>query len=218
MAGYHIYSLDWGKFRGFADAPTRPQLLAFAGLVSDGLDTCDCSFKDDDPLRDWPSEPEELCTLLEPRLRQPDWYGDLSDIGKSLWAGAVSKFCDDARPKDVKFRVESDGIYWDVIEIAYRHHGLPGRITGAILSHFGTRPYRYFQPPDYIPSLRSWMPYHSMHTPEEVRAFLEELKEAAPSILASGDEGARRDYEEELLPVVEKVARAGRMLYIAVDT
>jgi hypothetical protein len=62
------------------------------------------------------------------------------------------------------------------------------------------------------------MPYHSMHTPDEVKRLLQELKEAEPTILAAEDESVRRDYEEELLPAVQRIARAGRLLYIGVDT
>ena len=49
-------------------------------------------------------------------------------------------------------------------------------------------------------------------------ALLQELKEAGPTILSASHKDATRDYEEELLPAVEKVARTGRLLYIAVDT
>jgi hypothetical protein len=219
MAGYHIYSLDWDGFLRFVDEPGRAQLLAFAELVSDALDENDQEFEEGDPVHDWPSEPEALCDLVERRLRQPDWYGDLSDTGKSVWERALTGFCDDARPKDVGFRVESDGVYWPVIDIARRHHGIPpNRVTGSILSHFGTRPYRYRPRTDRPLRWGDWTPNHSMHTPEEVRSLLEELREAGPAILSAPEEGARLDYEKELLPAVDKVARTGRLLYIAVDT
>ena len=93
---------------------------------------------------------------------------------------------------DLGFQVESDGVYWDVIEVAFQHHRLrPNRITNDGLSHFGTRPYRYHADPKTTPSFDDWHANHSMHTPEEV---------------------------QQILPAPEKVARSGRMLYISVDT
>ena len=218
MAGYPIYSLDWDKFRRSRRRPQPPATVGVLRSDLEGMDAADKQFEDNDPLRDWPSEPEELCSLIESRLKQADWYGDLSDAGKSLWDSALTGFCNGGK-KDLGFRVESDGVYWDVIELAARHHGIQGSgITEAILSHFGTRPYRFHPPAGWRPTFGEWMPYHSMHTPDEVRRLLQELKEAGPTILSASQKDAKRDYEEELLPAVEKVARTGRLLYIAVDT
>lgn len=189
MAGYHIYSLDWDKFRRFADQPTRSQLLAFAKKISDGLDQYDQKFEAGDPVHDWPSAPEELSGILKQRLLRPEWYGDLSDVGKLIWERALMNFCDRAKKKDMGFRVESDGVYWDVIDLARRHHGLPrDKMTSAILSHFGARPYRYQDPGERPFRWGSWTPGHSMHTPEEVGRLLEELRAAGPTILSAPDD------------------------------
>ncbi len=220
MAGYFIYSLDWDKFHRFVEEPSRTQLLAFAEQVSDGLDGADEALKVGDPVYDWPSEPEELCDVIRPRLAQPDWYGDLSDTGKSIWERAVIAFSERRKRGDgLDFRCAcDDSVYWDVIEIARRHHGVPvDQITDAVISHFGTRPYRYHPRINRRPRWEDWTPSHSMHTPDEVARLLEELKAAGPSILAAPDDDARADYEQ-LLPAVEKVARAGRLLYVGVDT
>jgi hypothetical protein len=68
-----------------------------------------------------------------------------------------------ARGDDLGFRAESDGGYRDVIEIARSYHGPPlGRITDAIRSQFGTRPYRY-RPPTDLPRRRGdWSPAQSL--------------------------------------------------------
>ncbi len=220
MAGYFIYSLDWDKFHRFVEEPSRTQLLAFAEQVSDGLDESDEDLKPGDPVSDWPSEPEELCEVIRPRLASLDWYSDLSDAGKSIWERAIIAFSERRRRgDDLSFRCAcDDSVYWDVIEIARRYHGVPlNRITDAAVSHFGARPYRYHPPADRVPEWGDWTPYHSMHTPDEVVRLLEELKAAGPSILAAQDDDARGDYER-LLPAVEKVARDGRLLYVGVDT
>jgi hypothetical protein len=219
MAGYHIGSLDWSKFQRFVDEPSHAQLLAFSEFISDALDVHDQRLNEGDPLRDWPSNPEALCKLVKRRLTMSDWYGDLSDAGKDVWESALTGFCSDATSKGVGFRVESDGVYWDVITIAAQHHEIPvNQITGAILTQFGTRPYRYHPPAGRIPLLEDWHANHSMHTPDEVQMLLEELKDAGPAILSASEEQPRRDYQEELLPAVEKVARARRLLFITVDT
>lgn len=218
MAGYIIYSLDWNKFKGFIDNPTREQLLAFASLLSDELDEHDGEFDDDDPVHDWPSEPEELAAIAQERLKRPDWYGDLSDTGKNIWEGALNGFCMDQNSEDVDFRVDSDGVYWPVIDIVRAHHGIKqNRITESPLSHFGTRPYR-FHPDSKYRRYDDWTSNHSMHTPEEVHQILAALKEAGPIIAKTKDADARRDYEEELLPALEQIASENRMLYIGVDT
>ncbi len=77
MAGYCVYSLDWDKFQNFVNNPSRKQLLKFAEIISDGLDGGD-EFEEDDPVHDWPSDPEELCDLVKERLSRSDWYVDLS--------------------------------------------------------------------------------------------------------------------------------------------
>jgi hypothetical protein len=217
MAGYFIYSLDWDKFHSFVENPSAAQLERFADVVSDTLDRFDSELRKGDPVRHWPSEPGPLGELLRRRLMQPDWYVDLSDGGKTVWDWAIQGFVDEAKKKDMGFRAHGDGISFEVIDLARRHHGI-GLITDSPLSHFGTRPYRYHPPGGRLPSWGDWMPYHSMHTPEEVKRLLEELKEAGPTIMAAEEEWARNDYEEELLPAVQRVARAKRLLYIGVDT
>ncbi len=189
MAGYIIYSLDWDKFQNFVNNPTRKQLLAFAEIVSDGLDGDDAEMEDDDPVRDWPSEPEELCDQVKERLARPDWYGDLSDVGKRIWSSAVDGFCRNADRKTVGFRVDNDGIYWDLLELAWKLLKVePNQIVPDVaLSAFGRRPYHYHPPTDTADkegdepedddeSYGDEWSAHSMHTPDEVRKMLEELR------------------------------------------
>jgi hypothetical protein len=123
-------------------------------------------------------------------------------------------------------RGESDGIYWDVIDVAHDHFGIrDGAIDDTMLSRFGHCPYAY-EPP-LMPSgfiarwkfARSepWRATHSMHPPEDVRKLAAELK-AARSAYENADGGMLAEYEEELLPVIERVANEGRMLLVDVDT
>jgi hypothetical protein len=142
MAGYFIYSLDWNKFRQLVDRPTPSQLTTLAKLVRDGLEE-----EDDDSL-DWPTDKKSLVELVSRRLALPDWYGDLSAAGKRVWEGVIFLACQDYKAIDVGFRVDGEGVYWDVIELAWKHLGVvPDRVSEVALSAFGTRPYRYHQPP-----------------------------------------------------------------------
>jgi hypothetical protein len=146
-AGYIIYSLDWDKFRQLVDRPTPEQLAALANLISDGLDEHDGEFDEGDPVQDWPSDLESLAKIAAQRLAMPDWYGDLSTTGKNLWEGVIFSACMNCDEIDVGFRVDSDGVYWDVIEIAWKHLGVvPSTISDVALSAFGKRPYRYRPP------------------------------------------------------------------------
>ena len=219
VAGYILYSLDWDKFQSFVNNPTRKQLLMFAELISDGLDEHDGAFEDGDPVHDWPSEPVELCDPVKERLGRPDWYGDLSDVGKDIWRNAVFGFCSSADRDAVGFRVEHDGIYWDVLELAHKLLKLPSNrfAPDVALSAFGERAYRYHPPTDAAGDFFDWRPMHSMHTPDEVRTMLEELRSIGPAIENATDKQAVRDYDA-LISVLEKLDKQRRMLFVQVDT
>jgi hypothetical protein len=296
MAGYIIYSLDWDKFRQLVERPTKAQLTALAKWVRGGLEEHDGEFDEDDPISDWPTDARSLSRIVAERLPLQDWYGDLSRAGKSLWEGVIFGACLHGDGIDVGFRVDNDGVYWDVIELAWKHLGVvPDQITEVALSAFGTRPYRYHPPRkpgktraehdrevadrkasldalgkslnkllegiqrgekdparllDEIEGMEGvsrehkdlikgfimeeefgvdeddededdseeWTPMHSMHTPDEVRRMREELRSAEPAMKAAKDKEARRQYEEDLMPAIDRVGDDGRMLFIQVDT
>ena len=56
MAGYIIYSLDWGKFQKFVERPMPGQLAAFASRLCDGLE--EHEFDEGDPVLTWPTNPK----------------------------------------------------------------------------------------------------------------------------------------------------------------
>lgn len=144
MAGYIIYSLDWSKFQQMVDKPTKAQVAALADLLRDGLEENDGEFDESDPVGDWPADAKALAPIVTQRLALPDWYGDLSRGGKALWEGVVFRASMNNDAIDLGFRVDSDGVYWDVIELAWKRLGVvPNTITDVALSAFGVRPYRY---------------------------------------------------------------------------
>src|SRR5487761_844368 len=98
MAGDRIYSLDRDRFQKFVHDPSEKQLLAFAKCLADQLGGDDDELEEDDPIRAWPREPEQLRGLVKAGLARPDWYGDLSDAGKEAWSAAVSAFCEKKGP------------------------------------------------------------------------------------------------------------------------
>jgi hypothetical protein len=147
MAGYIIYSLDWGKFQKFVERPTPGQLAAFATRLCDGLD--EYEFAEGDPLRAWPTNAKKLAPIAAKRLLLPDWYGDLSPGGRAMWESAVIGVCMGCEEVDVGFRQDSDGVYFDVLELAWKQLGVvPGQISDVALSAFGYRPYRFHAPTD----------------------------------------------------------------------
>jgi hypothetical protein len=291
MAGYIIYSLDWGKFQGFVERPTPGQLAAFASLLCDGLE--EYEFDEGDPLRAWPTKAKALAPIAAGRLALPDWYGDLSATGKAVWEGAIFGACMEGGGIDLGFRADNDGVYWDVMELAWKQLGVvPGQISDVALSAFGCRPYRYHpetepaktrkdyekeeagrrsalkelkgevdefleelgatEPPSKADpqkmleevqqgtsgdimkalmgffddvaegggggTLEEWEPMHSMHTPDEVRQMLAELRSVESTMLKARKKDVRRQYEEDLLPALNSVADDQRMLFIQVDT
>ena len=240
MAGYILYSLDWDRFQTFVNNPTRDQLAKFAGIISDGLrgdDEFEADEREDEaPVRVWPSESEELCDMVKERLARPDWYGDLSDVDKSVWAAAVEGFCSDTGARSVGFRVDHDGIYWDALDLARKQLKVEGEqiLPDVALSAFGQRPFR-FHPPTDVPQITGTVPVdeeddeefddydydpwsmHSMHTPEEVHAMLAELRSIQPAMQNARKKQALDDYQS-LVSVLDKLDKEKRMLYVQVDT
>lgn len=146
--GYVLYSLDWERFQQLVQHPSRDQLTALARLLRDGLADEEDEFDEGDPVAAWPRDKASLTRIVAERLARADWYGDLSTTGKNLWEGVIWDACMNCDKLDVGFRVESDGIDWDVIEQAWKHLGVvPNTVTGVALSAFGTRPYRYHPRP-----------------------------------------------------------------------
>lgn len=223
-SGYIIYSLDWVKFRSLIERPTKPQLKALGGLLAAGIEEYDGEFDEGDPIGDLDAEDEPaLVKAVTRRLALPDWYSDLTCCGKAAWEGVIWGACmENEEGIDVGFRVDSDGVYWDVIEIAMSHLGQRSGVVA--LSAFGTRPYRYFPGPNpNTPSFAEedegdWSPMHSLHTPDETARMLAELRSAGPAVETSGDEDALHDYRDELMPALERIADDQWMLFIQVDT
>ncbi len=216
MAGYFLYSLGWQEFDRFLRSPKDVHVRTMAESISDYLDELDDRIEDDDPEALWPSEPDELESIVRKRLEMPDWYGDLSDCGREIWERSFLDLCGRDSLNPFNFECESDGIYWNIIEEAMKFHSLPANtLSDHVVSHFGTRPFRYFR----NEKLRydSWHPYHSMHTPEEVAALETSFKQAKSSIMKSRHREVKDDYAE-LMPVLEKLTKANRVLYVSVDT
>jgi hypothetical protein len=218
MAGYIIYSLDWPKFTALVERPTPAQLAVLARGLADEREELDGEFDEGDPVADWPEDPKSLARVVAERLALADWYGDLSEVGRRLWETAFYVTCMRSERLDVGFRVDSDGVYWDVINLIVERLGdrpeTPGK---SAMSRFGTVPFRCPAPPRQRYS-SGWTPMHSMHPPDEVRRMLAELRSVAPAVEAAKDPDVRQQFTEELRPAVERVAADGRLLFIQVDT
>jgi hypothetical protein len=217
MAGYIIYSLDWPKFTALVERPTAAQLAVLAKGLADEREGLDGEFDEDDPIADWPEDPKALAPVVAERLARADWYGDLSEVGRQLWETAFYVTCMRSKKLGVGFRVDSDGVYWDVINLIVKQLGdrpeTPGK---SAVSRFGTVPFRYHPPAKRRSA--GWTPMHSMHPPDEVKRMLAELRSVAPAVEAAKDPDVREQFTEELLPAVERVAADGRLLFIQVDT
>ncbi len=138
---------------------------------------------------------------VKSRLAQPDWYAGLSEDDQEQFAGLILEACQ----SDLSPRVECDGVYWDVIDMIRSHHK---GTTNPEIGYFGCRPYRF--------SGKARLELHSMHTPDEVKKLLEEVKAAEPTVMACDDEDVIEDFEE-LLPALQQVANDGRLLLIEID-
>ena len=138
--------------------------------------------------------------MVKDSLARPDWYGDLSHVAQNIWGNAVYNFCSSKSRDAVGFRVDHDGVYWDVLELALKQLKVPtDKISPDVaLSTFGKRPYRYHlstgaakgrgkedgddeEFDDYDFDM-DWHEMQSLHTPDEVRKMLEELRSVGPAI------------------------------------
>jgi hypothetical protein len=218
MAGYIIYSLDWLKFSAMIERPTPAQLTILAqGLVEERANL-DGEFDEDDPVLGWPTDADSLAPVVAERLARADWYGDLSEQGSELWESAFYVTCMRAEDLGIGFRVDSDGVYWDVINLIVQRLGDQPETPGkSAMSRFGTVPFRCLTPPRQRHT-SYWTPMHSMHPPDEVQRMVAELRSVGPAIEAAKDRDVREQFTEELLPAVERVAADGRLLFIQVDT
>ncbi len=282
MAGYILYSIDANKFRRLVEQPTPHEIKTLRKMLAERLEDLDGECEDDDPILQWNSSPGALEAIVQQRLVSNDWYGDLSTAGKELWEGLIFDVCTDNNVLDLGFQVESDGIYWDVINVAFAKLKIPQEtINDKALSKFGQRPFRYCPPsssptasvidpeaqkaslqgleqlleqakqdpttllaklaeqegilPEHKQSLVDllsdfdedednddeewpWRPMHSMHPTPEVQQMLQELRLIEPVLVQSTIKGVRSQYEEELLPALERIVASGRMLFVQVDT
>jgi hypothetical protein len=177
----------------------------------------DGEFDEDDPILGWPTAAKSLAPIVADRLARTDWYGDLSPAGKNLWEMTIFGVCLHSPKLDVGFRVDSDGVYWDVINLVSERLGERPETPGkAAMSRFGTVPFRYH--PSARQRSSDWTPMHSMHPPDEVQRMLAELRAVTPALEGARDADVRQQFTEELLPAVERVAASGRLLFIQVDT
>lgn len=214
MAGYLLSSIDPAEFGRLMEAPTPRDLEVLARGISDGLDANDGQFEAGDPVAEWPSDRAELARIASTRLLRDDWYGDLTATGKNIWLGAIIDWCQ-ASPG---FHFESQ-CYWDVVEITQRSAGVtPGVVVPDVaMSAFGSRPFRYHQPPDYVPDLDAWYPGHSLHLLPEVARMLPELESARSAIESAPRPETMDDFEQHLLPTIKKLVDEQRILFVLAD-
>jgi hypothetical protein len=217
--GYILNSLDWKKFRKFIAKPAKAQLLAFADHLSYLLDEYEGRFATEDPVADWPSDPKELSEVVRKRLALADWYGDLSNTAKELWERAVCGFGLSEKYLDHLQEGGADSVGWSVIALARKHHGIKeGMIGEKMLSRFCECPFRYFPVLNRRRKRDDWHSNHSMHPPEEVVQLIDELIAARPTIEKSGSRYDIDALDDDFLPVLARIAQAGRMFHVYADT
>ena len=215
VAGYSLYSLDSTKFQRLIDEPTAKELEVLARLLADGFKQLRSHCEAGEPILRVNTDIESRFHFIANRLPLLDWYGDLSEAGKSLWEGLIFDACYDCDEIDVGFYHNcGEGIYWDVIEIAFKALGVPDdAVCDIALSAFGNWPFRYHpKPKDRFDSS------HSMHTLDEVKRMIVELKSIESVMTELEDEETVSDYEDLLLPTLEAIADERRMLFVYVDT
>lgn len=135
-----------------------------------------------------------------------------------MWESAFYVTCMREDDLGIGYRVDSDGVYWNVINLIVERLGdEPGTPGKSAMSRFGTVPFRCPAPPRQRYS-SYWTPMHSMHPPDEVQRMLAELRSVALTVESVTDDDISQQFTEELLPAIELVAADGRLLFIQVST
>jgi hypothetical protein len=197
MAGYVFYSLDADRFRHFLTQPTPEQLAHLGQSLADGRDEYDGEEEDEaDPLLACSAKPKALAKFAAKRLPLANWYGDLSETGKTIWEGAIFDLCMDD-DSDLGFRVDHDGVYWDVVERAWKHLGVPANgVTSVAFSAFGRKPFRY-HPPKVAGSTFAELDRAEGEHRSSLQAMSKLLEEMAEDVRAG------RRHPDELLDALE---------------
>lgn len=218
MAGYFFYTLDRDKFQRFYTDPSADQMLALAEIVSEGLDEHADELEEDDVMSDWPAEPKELAPILRERILSDNWFAGLSEREKELFDYSLRSFFGHEKA-DLGHQGNDEAVYWDVIEMIRAFHGVPpNTVNEKIISKFGSQPFRTHIEPGKKRWLESWVPYHSIHLPEDVRKLRDEVLAAQAAVMDSDDEDAKQQFEDELVPVLDRAIDQNRVLLIEVDT
>ena len=212
MAGFYLCSLSWKAVESFLFSPSEKQLLQFAEVVSDQLDQNDEYIDDGDKMASWPVEPIDLAKVLKSHLSQEDWYAGLTHAECDVWSQSIEGYFSDN--KAYKLKSIAEPVYWNIVDEVINHHKVAG--TNCLeFSMLGKRPFRY-TPPKKL-NMDSWMPYHSMHTPDEVLLMAEQFEAAEKACLESRHEEVPDDYEE-LTEAFKKLKKSGDVFLVNVDT
>ena len=219
MAGVIIYSLDWPKFNALVERPTPAQVMFLAEGIANERKYWSGNFDECDPVMNWPVDAESLAPFVAMRLDCAYLCTDLSLQEQMLWETTFSGKCMNSN-LDVGLREDIEGVYFDVIALIASQLGdRPGTLGKSAMSRFGTAPFRYYASAVPLDLDRSdWRPMHSMHTPDEVRQMLSELRSVTPVVEAAKDPDVREQFRMELLPAIEQIANEERVLFIQVDT
>jgi len=212
MAGYFIDSIPWEPLEQFLVSPTDEQLEEFASIISDKLDEYDCDFSDDDIMANWPSDPSDLAPILKSHMLKEDWYERFTTMECDAWSWGLVDFFQ--ANKGIQVHNLAEPVYWNIVEEVVKHHESAGT-SGVEFSHFGKRPWNYKMPKKQ--DMDSWMPYHSLHSPNEAKAMRLQLIAAEDACLNSDYEEVPREYPE-LLEAFDNLEKKGHALLITVDT
>lgn len=218
MAGYFFYTLDRDKFQRFYTDPSEDQMLALADIVSENLDELVDELEEDDVMSNWPGEPKELSPILRERILSDDWFSGLSEREKELLDYSLRSFFGEEKA-DLGHQCNDEAVYWDIIEMIRAFHGVPtDMVNEKIISKFGAQPFRTPIEPGKRRGLETWAPYHSIHLPEDVRKLRDEVFAAQAAVMSSDDQDAKQQYEDELIPALDRALEQNRVLLIEVDT
>lgn len=208
MAGYFLYSLDGDAFSRLTTTPTDAQAAALARPLLTGSDWDDG--RNGLAAAGWPTDLPGLTAFLKSRLAAADWDAGLTADGSGLWCEVVDLFGKSpGEACGLGYRAHSDReVSWDVSEFCAAR-GAPTLTEPA----FGNRGFRASRPDHFHE--------YSLHPPDRVAALLSELRTVEPHAAALPDDAEGSVWHQffhDLLPVVERVAAAGRVLWVRTDT
>lgn len=216
MAGYFLSSILQKPFEEFVAKPSDAQLKKFIEFLGEEYDQTDQDMDEEDECHQWVGPKAKVMEVVRKRLAKPKWYFDLSPEAAEIFSRAMNSLI--SEKKLFGYRAEAgDFHYLSVLTDCSAAEAKLKKKGAKNLAVIGSRPYRYEPGKSKDGSLDDWEPYHGLFDQSEVTEMLEAAV-AAEKAIRKCVPYKQAEYDQLVLPLLEKLSQEPRMLYVELDT